>query len=107
VVADHLVQDVPHRGPRLIATDGEATPFHEHTTCQAACPRKAGTSGALPKPVRSFCTWAQIARVQNLEASLRSREAQLADAMKAEQRQWNETSARLDAVERELGARRD
>jgi len=31
----------------------------------------------------------------------------LADAMKAEQRQWNETSARLDAVERELGARRD
>jgi acyl-CoA reductase-like NAD-dependent aldehyde dehydrogenase len=32
-------------------------------------------------------------RQRQLEASLRSREAQLADAMKAEQRQWNETSA--------------
>ena len=49
----------------------------------------------------------QLEARRQLEASLRSREAQMADAMKAEQRQWNETSARLDAVERELGARRD
>ena len=48
----------------------------------------------------------QLEAQTRLEASLRAREAAMVEALKTEERRWQEALARLDALERELGPSR-
>ena len=48
----------------------------------------------------------QLEAQRRVEATLREREAVVAEALRTEERRWQEALARLDALERELGPNR-